>query len=280
MNRVISKNVVLCSHKIATMEQHNSTHVGEALASLVQVLKELREKCPWDRVQTNQSLRRFTIEELYEFIDAIDKDNPQEIKEELGDLLTHIIFYSNIAEEKKQFTLTEVLDANREKLISRHPHVYGQNDLVLNDDRAVEKNWEKLKGKEKKSMFSGLPTGLPSVTKAQKLQDKASRFGFEWEHTQQAYQQVEKEVAKMHQAIGASDRSKMEAEMGDVLFAWINFIRMHGIDPDLALERSNHTFKTRIEWMEQDLASEQKTFHDCDLAALKLRWKESRKHSL
>lgn len=250
------------------------SHLGESLEALVQVLKELREKCPWDKVQTNESLRRFTIEELYELLEALASDDANNIKEELGDMCTHIIFYANIAEEKGQFSLQEVLDYNRRKLISRHPHIYGDGSVEMKDDKAVEKNWEKLKGKEGKSMFSGLPQSLPAMTKAHKLIDKSNRFGFRWATQEDALQKIYEEIDEVKASLATHGTTDKETEIGDLLLAVIGYAHYLEVDPDRALSLANQKFQKRIEAIEQKLSAQGKTMNDCTLKELQQLWSE------
>ena len=200
-----------------------------AFLRLVDIMNELREKCPWDKKQTIQTLRHLTIEETYELADAISANDWKGVKEELGDLLLHIVFYSKIGAEQLQFTLDEVINGVCEKLITRHPHIYG--DVKVNNEEDVKQNWEKLKLKEgKKSVLGGVPKSLPSMVKAMRLQDKSKQVGFEWDNTAQVWDKVEEEMGELKEAVESGDKDKMEDELGDVFFSLVNFARFLQID--------------------------------------------------
>jgi XTP/dITP diphosphohydrolase len=223
---------------------------GEAFERLVQIMNDLREKCPWDRKQTIQTLRSLTIEETYELADAITDNNWENIKEELGDLLLHIVFYSKIGAEQKQFSLEEMIHGICEKLIARHPHIYG--DVKVTDDEEVKRNWEKLKLKEgKKSVLGGVPRSLPATVKAMRLQEKAKQVGFEWDNSGQVWEKVEEEMGELQEAIAAGKQDDIEAEYGDLLFSLINYARFLHVDAENALERTNKKFIDRFTQMEQ-----------------------------
>jgi MazG family protein len=225
--------------------------LSDAFLRLVQIMDELREKCPWDRKQTIQSLRQMTIEETYELADAITENDWKGIREELGDLLLHILFYSKIGSEQKQFELEEVIRGISEKLIARHPHIYG--DVKVNDEEDVKKNWEKLKLKEgKTSVLSGVPKALPSMVKAMRLQEKAKQVGFEWENKEQVWEKVEEEIGELKAAIGTDQQDKIEDEMGDVFFSLVNYARFLQVDAENALERTNKKFIYRFTRLEQE----------------------------
>lgn len=223
---------------------------GEAFEKLVQIMNDLREKCPWDRKQTIQTLRSLTIEETYELADAITDNNWKNIKEELGDLLLHIVFYSKIGAEQKEFSLEEMIYGICEKLIARHPHIYG--DIKVADDEEVKRNWEKLKLKEgKKSVLGGVPRSLPATVKAMRLQEKARQVGFEWDNSGQVWEKVEEEMGELQEAIAAGKQDDIEAEYGDLLFSLINYARFLHVDAENALERTNKKFIDRFIQMEQ-----------------------------
>ncbi len=220
-----------------------------AFNRLIKIMDDLREKCPWDKKQTIESLRQLTIEETYELTDAITEKDWKGIKEELGDLLLHIIFYAKIGTEQNQFTLEEVINGVCEKLIFRHPHIYG--DVTVKDEEDVKRNWEKLKMKEgKKSVLSGVPKSLPATVKAMRLQEKAKQVGFEWENKEQVWEKVEEEKAELFEAIASGDMVHAEEELGDVFFSLINFARFLQIDAENALERTNKKFIDRFTKME------------------------------
>ena len=222
---------------------------SKAFIRLLEIMDDLREKCPWDRKQTMESLRNLTIEETYELADAIiDKDLPG-VKEELGDLMLHMVFYAKIAEEQKAFDIADVLNEVCEKLINRHPHIYG--DVVADDEETVKKNWEQLKLQEgKKSVLGGVPRSLPSMVKAYRMQEKTAQVGFEWEEISHVWEKVEEEIGELKEAIQLNDQKKIEEEYGDVLFSLINYGRYLKVDPETALEKINRKFKTRFEYIE------------------------------
>jgi len=223
---------------------------SEAFSKLVQIMDELREQCPWDRKQTIQTLRSMTIEETFELADSITETDWKGIKEELGDLLLHIVFYARIGKEQNQFTLEEVITGINNKLIARHPHIYG--DVKVESDEDVKRNWEKLKLKEgKKSVLSGVPKSLPATVKAMRLQEKAKQVGFEWEVKEQVWEKVEEESKELHEAVASGDRDKIEDEFGDLVFSLINYARFLQIDAENALERTNKKFISRFTEMEQ-----------------------------
>ncbi|MFT3843624.1 MAG: nucleoside triphosphate pyrophosphohydrolase [Lacibacter sp.] len=231
--------------------------VQDSFLRLVSIMDELREKCPWDKKQTIETLRPLTIEETYELADAITDGNWQHIKEELGDLLLHIVFYAKIGEEQQQFTLTEAINGICEKLIARHPHIYG--DVTVNSEDDVKRNWEKLKMKEgKKSVLGGVPAGLPSMIKAIRIQEKVKQVGFEWENKDQVFEKIEEEMNELKEVVLAGDTDKMEEEMGDVFFSLVNYARFLQIDADHALERTNRKFMQRFLQMEKEANSEGK----------------------
>jgi len=223
---------------------------SEAFSKLVQIMDELREQCPWDKKQTIQTLRSMTIEETFELADSITETDWKGIKEELGDLLLHIVFYARIGKEQNQFTLEEVITGINNKLIARHPHIYG--DVKVESDEDVKRNWEKLKLKEgKKSVLSGVPKSLPAPVKVMRLQEKAKQVGFEWEVKEQVWEKVEEESKELHEAVASGDRDKIEDEFGDLVFSLINYARFLQIDAENALERTNKKFISRFTEMEQ-----------------------------
>lgn len=234
-------------------------------------MDELREKCPWDKKQTIQSLRPQTIEELYELTDAITEINWPGIKEELGDLMLHILFYSRIASEQQQFTIEDVMTAVSEKLIRRHPHIYGE--VQVNNEEDVKRNWEKLKLKEgKKSVLSGVPQSLPAVVKATRLQEKAKQVGFEWDNREQVWDKVEEEMEELKEAIGQNDQDKIEAEFGDLMFSMINYARFLSVDAENALERTNKKFIGRFTKMEELAQQQGKPLADMSLEEMDAIW--------
>jgi MazG family protein len=219
------------------------------LERLIKIMDDLREQCPWDKKQTIQSLRQLTIEETYELADAITNNDWKGIKEELGDLLLHLVFYAKIGAEQNQFTLQEVVNGICEKLIFRHPHIYG--DVKVQDEEEVKRNWEKLKMKEgKTSVLSGVPVSLPAMVKAMRLQEKAKQVGFEWENKEQVWLKVEEEKTELQQAITSGNQDSIEDELGDVFFSLINYARFLQVDAENALERTNKKFISRFKKME------------------------------
>ena len=244
---------------------------GNAFNRLVHIMDELREKCPWDKKQTIQTLRQLTIEETYELADAITDNDWKGIKEELGDILLHIVFYAKIGAEQNQFTLEEAINGVCDKLIARHPHIYA--DVKVNDDDDVKKNWEKLKLKEgKTSVLSGVPKSLPSMVKAMRLQEKAKQVGFEWDTKEQVWEKVEEEKNELFEAIESGDINKMEDELGDVFFSLVNFARFLQVDADNALERTNKKFINRFTRMEAEALKDGKYLHEMSLDEMDSIW--------
>ncbi|NET32199.1 MAG: nucleoside triphosphate pyrophosphohydrolase [Cyanothece sp. SIO1E1] len=241
----------------------------EAFGRLLEIMDELREKCPWDRKQTLQSLRNLTIEETYELADAILEDDLEGIKEEIGDLMLHMVFYAKIAEEKAAFDIADALHAVCEKLIKRHPHIYG--DLEVENEEQVKQNWEKLKLKEgKKSVLEGVPKSLPAMVKAYRMQEKTKQVGFEWENSAQVWDKVEEELGEFKETLEKGmSQAKKEEEFGDVLFSLINYARFEGIDPETALEKVNQKFKKRFEYIESQAT---KSLEEMSLAEMDALW--------
>jgi len=245
--------------------------VSQRFLELVEIMDTLREKCPWDKKQTIHSLRSNTIEELYELVDSIVEEDWDGIKEELGDIMLHVLFYAKIGSEQGKFTLDEVMEAIAKKLIHRHPHIYG--DVKVENDDDVKRNWEQLKlqeGKGNKTILSGVPNSLPAMVKALRIQEKVKHVGFEWENKEQVWDKVEEEIGELQVEIVANDQEKMEQEFGDVLFSMINYARFLNIDPETALEKTNKKFKHRFELMEAYA-----TQHGLDLAKMSLMEKEA-----
>jgi XTP/dITP diphosphohydrolase len=248
-----------------------NTNPGDAFLRLVKIMDELREQCPWDRKQTIGTLRQLTIEETYELADAISEEDWQGIREELGDLLLHIVFYSKIGREQEQFSLEQVINGICEKLIARHPHIYG--DVKVKDEEEVKSNWEKLKLKEgKTSVLSGVPKSLPSMVKAMRLQEKAKQTGFEWENKEQVWEKVEEEIAELKAAIESGSQARTEDEFGDVVFSLINYARFLQVDAENALERTNKKFIHRFTQMEQQALQSGKDLHDMTLGEMDTIW--------
>jgi len=247
-----------------------------SFSRLQEILDELREKCPWDKKQTIHTLRQLTIEESYELADAIASDDWKGIKEELGDMLLHILFYAKIATEQNQFTIQDVIEGNREKLIHRHPHIYG--DVKVTDEEEVKRNWENLKLKEgKKSILSGVPRSLPPLVQAMRIQEKAKQVGFEWENKEQVWEKVIEEANELKEEVllldkGEGKQEKMEEELGDLLFSVVNYARFLNIDPDQALARTNKKFMQRFQAMEDVVGSQGKKMTDLTLLEMDAIW--------
>ena len=243
----------------------------DAFKRLLIIMDELREQCPWDRKQTMESLRNLTIEETYELADAILDNDMQEIKEEIGDVMLHMVFYSKIASETGDFDIADSLNAVCEKLINRHPHIYG--DVHVEDEEEVKRNWEQLKLKEgKKSVLSGVPKSLPAMVKAYRMQDKTAQVGFEWESAERVWKKVEEEIQEFKEVVDV-DPEKMEDEFGDIMFSLINYARFKGIDPETALEKVNRKFKNRFEYIE---AQATKPLSDMSLDEMDKLWNEAK----
>lgn len=245
----------------------------EAFGRLLKIMDELREQCPWDRKQTMQSLRNLTIEETYELADAILANDLEEVKEELGDIMLHLVFYAKIADEKGVFDIADALHAVCEKLIKRHPHIYG--DVKVNGEEDVKKNWEQLKLKEgKRSVLAGVPKSLPAMVKAYRMQEKTKQVGFEWENAEQVWEKVEEEMAEFKETLSPDfSQEKREEEFGDVLFSLVNYARFQGIDPETALERVNQKFKKRFEYIE---ANATRDLQEMSLAEMDALWNEAK----
>ncbi len=238
---------------------------------LVSIMDELREKCPWDKKQTIDTLRHLSIEETYELAEAISAKDWKGIKEELGDLLLHIVFYAKIGSEQNQFTLQEVIHGVCEKLIVRHPHIYA--DVKVNDEDDVKQNWEKIKLKEgKKSVLGGVPRSLPSMVKAMRLQEKSKQVGFEWDNTGQVWDKVTEEMQELDEAVLSGNKDKMEDELGDVFFSLVNLARFLQLDAEHALERTNKKFIDRFTRMEKAAADQDKYLHDMSLEEMDAMW--------
>ena len=252
------------------------TLASTAFMRLVNIMDELREKCPWDKKQTIETLRQLTIEETYELTDAITEKDWKGIKEELGDLLLHIIFYAKIGEEKKEFTLQEVINGVCEKLVVRHPHIYA--DTIVNNEEDVKQNWEKIKLKEGKiSVLGGVPKSLPSMVKAMRLQEKSKTVGFEWDNTSQVWDKVKEELRELEEAVVTGSKDKMEDELGDVFFSLVNFARFLQLDAENALERTNKKFIKRFTGMESAAAAENKLLHNMSLQEMDALWNKIKK---
>lgn len=256
-------------------EKKNCT---EEFVRLLETLDELREKCPWDRKQTNESLRKLTIEETYELSDAILSGDDSRIKDELGDLMLHIVFYSKIGSEKGTFTMSDVLKGINNKLRYRHPHVFG--DVVVSGPSEVEENWEKLKINENalnKPVLSGVPSSLPAIIKANRIQEKVRGVGFDWEKPEQIWDKILEEIRELKEEIKNHDSESLESELGDVLFSIINASRLYGIDPEAALEKTNRKFIRRFNYLEKETLAKGLSLREMSLDEMNVIWEEAKK---
>ncbi|MCF6240832.1 MAG: nucleoside triphosphate pyrophosphohydrolase [Bacteroidales bacterium] len=251
----------------------------EAFERLLNIMDDLREKCPWDSIQTLDSLRTLTIEEVYELSDAILSKNMQEIKKELGDLMLHIVFYAKIGSETHDFDITDILNTISEKLIYRHPHIYGNIDVE--NAQEVSENWEELKLKEKGGngcVLCGIPQGLPAMIKAYRIQDKARGVGFDWDKKEQVWDKLDEELEELKEEVRAENQDKTEAEFGDLLFSVINAARLYGINPETALERTNRKFISRFNYLENQTLKKGKSLKKMKLDEMEKIWQEAKKH--
>ncbi len=247
----------------------------KAFDRLLTIMDELREQCPWDKKQTLQSLRHLTIEETYELGDAILDNNLTEVKKELGDLLLHIVFYAKIGSETKEFDIADVANEICEKLIHRHPHIYG--DVEVENEEDVKRNWENLKLKEgKKSVLEGVPTSLPAMVKASRIQDKVAGVGFDWEEPYQVFEKLKEELEELQHEVKERHQDKIEAEFGDVLFSMINYARFLKVNPEDALERTNKKFVKRFQYLESKAKEKNKSLNDMTLAEMDVFWEEAK----
>lgn len=243
----------------------------QAFERLLNIMDDLREQCPWDKKQTVQTLRKLTIEETYELSDAIINEDWKSIKEELGDIFLHLVFYAKIGKEQQQFDVSDVLNAICEKLIFRHPHIYG--DVKVENEEDVKKNWELLKLKEgKKSILEGVPNGLPAINKSQRIQDKVRSIGFDWDNIEQVMDKVMEEINELKDAVLLKDKNEIELELGDVLFALINYSRFIEVDAESALEKTNQKFMKRFRWMENYANENKLNMHEMNLQQLDEIW--------
>jgi XTP/dITP diphosphohydrolase len=247
----------------------------KAFERLLIIMDELREQCPWDKKQTMESLRHLTIEEVYELGDAILEKDLKEVKEELGDVLLHIVFYARIGSETKDFDIADVCHSICDKLVDRHPHIYG--DVVVKDEEEVKRNWEQLKLKEgKTSVLQGVPKSLPAMVKANRIQDKVSGVGFDWEEPEQVFEKVEEELAELKVEIAKGDQDAIENEFGDVLFSLINYARFLKVNPENALERTNKKFIKRFQYLESKAKDLNKSLKDMTLSEMDVFWEEAK----
>lgn len=248
-----------------------------AFNRLLDIMDDLREKCPWDQKQTLESLRHLTIEETYELADAILDNDLPEIKKELGDVLLHIVFYAKIGSEKKAFDIGDVANAISDKLIHRHPHIYG--DVKVKDEAEVKRNWEQLKLKEgKESVLEGVPKSLPAVIKASRIQEKVAGVGFDWEKPEQVWEKVQEELAELNEEIKIGNKENTEKEFGDVLFSMINYARFIGVNPENALEKTNKKFINRFQYLEREAKKAGKELSDMSLVEMDVYWEKSKEY--
>ncbi len=263
--------------KTLKMNNHTRQEKIEALGRVIDTLDVLRVKCPWDAKQTNESLRANTIEEVYELADALLADKPDEIRKELGDVLLHVLFYAKIGEEDGRFDIADVADALNNKLIFRHPHVFG--DVTAEDARTVSENWEQIKLKEKggnKTVLAGVPKALPALIKAARVQEKAANVGFDWEEAHQVWEKVDEEIAEVRQAVAAGDKAEIEAEFGDLLFAVINAARKYDVNPENALDRTNAKFIRRFNYVEEQAKASGRNLRDMTLGEMDKLWDQAK----
>ena len=247
----------------------------QAFDRLLTIMDELREQCPWDRKQTMESLRHLTIEETYELGDAILENDLEEVKKELGDLLLHIVFYAKIGSETNDFDIADVADGICEKLINRHPHIYG--DVDVKDEDEVKRNWENIKLKEgKKSVLQGVPQSLPSLVKANRIQEKVAGVGFDWELPEQVFEKLQEELEELKEEVQDANVDKIENEFGDVLFSMVNYARFLGVNPENALERTNKKFTTRFQYLEEKAKEQGKSLKEMTLSEMDVFWEEAK----
>ena len=251
----------------------------KAFERLLTIMDELREQCPWDKKQTIETLRHLTIEEVYELGDAILDNDLDEVKKELGDVLLHIVFYSKIGSETNAFDITDVCNSICDKLVERHPHIYG--DVKVKDEEDVKRNWEQIKLKEgKKSVLDGVPNSLPALVKANRIQDKAAGIGFDWEEPKQVWEKVEEELKELQNEVQLNHLEKIESELGDVFFSLVNYARFLKINPENALERTNKKFIKRFQYLESKAKLLNKSLHDMTLIEMDIFWEEAKKSDL
>lgn len=248
----------------------------EAFSRLLTIMDELREQCPWDRKQTMETLRPLTIEEMYELADAIVKNDLEEVKKELGDVMLHLVFYAKIGAEKGAFDITDVLNGICDKLVHRHPHIYG--DVKVSGEEEVKQNWEKLKLKEgKTSVLEGVPVSLPAMVKATRIQEKARGVGFDWDNQEQVWDKVQEELGELKAEVDAGNSAEIEAEFGDLLFSMINYARFLEVNPENALEKTNQKFIKRFQYLEKGAAASGRKLQDMTLAEMDAFWNEAKK---
>jgi XTP/dITP diphosphohydrolase len=256
----------------------NHNEDAASLVKLLDIMDELREKCPWDKKQTFESLRKLTLEEVYELTQAIDDNDIKEMEEELGDIMLHVVFYAKIASELKAFEMKDVLDGICKKLILRHPHIYG--NVKVNDDEDVKRNWEDIKLKSgKKRVLDGVPRGLPAVVKAYRIQEKVRGVGFDWEVREQVWDKVSEELGELKEAmLNLQNHQNIENELGDLLFSIINAARLYDIDPEKALEHTNQKFMKRFSYLEENTLMQGRSLHEMTLDEMNEIWEKAKKY--
>ena len=265
-----------CVYKFGILMKEKKQKQLEAFGRLLDIMDDLREKCPWDRKQTMQTLRPLTIEELYELTDAILEQDTQEIKKELGDILLHIVFYAKIASETQSFDIEDVINAICEKLIERHPHIYG--NISVENEEQVKQNWEKIKlQKGSKGVHAGVPKSLPSLVKAYRIQEKAAGVGFDWSHKEEVWRKFEEEVAELQREVARNNHAMVEKEMGDVFFSLVNYARFLGINPENALSLTNEKFLQRFKFLETKAQEQGKDITELSIGQMNELWEASKK---
>lgn len=255
----------------------NNKDAAEKFVRLLEIMDELREKCPWDKKQTFESLRKLTIEEVYEMVQAIDQNDLNDLKGELGDLMLHIVFYAKIGEELQAFDMASILEGINQKLVQRHPHIYG--NVKVENDEDVKRNWEDIKLKSgRKRVLEGVPKGLPAIVKAYRIQEKVRGVGFDWDIREQVWNKVAEELGELKaEAIAMNSKEKIEAELGDLLFSIINAARLYDIDPEKALEHTNRKFIKRFNYLEDKTLLKGRSLHDMTLDEMNQIWEEAKK---
>jgi XTP/dITP diphosphohydrolase len=247
-----------------------------AFRKLLEIMDQLREECPWDRKQTNETLRNLTIEETYELADAVTENKPQEIMNELGDLMLHIVFYAKIGSEQDDFDIGDVINSLNKKLIYRHPHVFGE--IKVKDHEDVKRNWEELKMREGRTVLAGVPVNLPAMIKANRIQDKVKAVGFDWEEKSQIWEKVNEELSELKKEVKTGDVMGMESEFGDIIFSVINAARLYGIDPETALEKTNKKFIKRFNWLEKETRAMGKSLKEMTLEEMNKIWESAKEN--
>jgi XTP/dITP diphosphohydrolase len=247
-----------------------------AFRKLLEIMDQLREECPWDRKQTNETLRNLTIEETYELADAVTENKPLEIMNELGDLMLHIVFYAKIGSEQDDFDIGDVINSLNKKLIYRHPHVFGE--IKVKDHEDVKRNWEELKMREGRTVLAGVPVNLPAMIKANRIQDKVKSVGFDWEEKSQIWEKVNEELSELKKEVETGDIRGMESEFGDLIFSVINAARLYGIDPETALEKTNKKFIKRFNWLEKETRAMGKSLKEMTLEEMNKIWESAKEN--